>query len=178
MAGNPEKRSEFRGKFLEMVTVGGWEYVQRTKGNTPVGIVALTPENHVVLISQFRAPVGAEVIEIPAGLVGDHEGAEQEEWAVAAKRELLEETGWEAQQVEKLTLGPTSAGLTSELILLVRATGLRKVGEPEGDGTEQITLHEVPLAEVDRWLAAKVAAGVLVDPKVYAGLYFVKAASG
>jgi ADP-ribose pyrophosphatase len=178
MAAMSEKRSEFRGKFLEMVTAGGWEFVQRTKGRTPVGIVAVTPEARVVLISQFRVPVAAEVIEIPAGLVGDHEGGEEEQWEVAAKRELVEETGWAAETMERLTEGPTSAGLTSELIMLVRARDLTKVGEPQGDGDEHITVHEVPLTEVDAWLQAKVAARVLVDPKVYAALYFVKGIGG
>jgi ADP-ribose pyrophosphatase len=76
--------------------------------------------------------------------------------------------------MERLTEGPTSAGLTSELIMLVRARDLTKVGEPHGDGDEHITVHEVPLGEVDGWLQAKVTAGILVDPKVYAALYFVR----
>lgn len=161
------------GRFLRLVAAaGGWEYVERTRGTTPVGIVALTPENKVLLIQQFRVPVGAEVIEIPAGLVGDEEAGES--WEVAAKRELIEETGWEAEQVEKLTEGPPSAGQSSELIMLVRARGLRRIGGKIGVGEENITVHEVPLADADAWVAEKVRAGMLVDPKVYAALYFLR----
>jgi ADP-ribose pyrophosphatase len=177
-ADNKPTRTLARGKFLELVAVGGpdraWEFVNRVRGTTPVGIVAVTPDQRLVLISQHRPPVDATVVEIPAGLVGDHEGDESEAWETAAKRELVEETGWQAQSVERLTLGPPSAGLSSELIMLVRARTLTKVGDPQGDGSEDITVHEIPLAEVDAWLAEKVAAGVLIDPKVYAALYFIR----
>jgi len=73
-----------------------------------------------------------------------------------------------------LMIGPTSAGLTSELIRLVQATGLRKVGEATGDGEEKITVHLVKVPEVRAWLSERVRRGMLVDPKVYAGLWFVK----
>ena len=162
-----------QGRFLELRDRDGWEYVHRVRGRTPVGIAAVTPERKMVLISQFRVPLGQTIIEIPAGLVGDKPGEELEAWEVAAQRELLEETGWWAAKVEFLTEGPTSAGLTSECIKLVRATGLEKRGEPTPDGDEQITVHEIPLKEVDAWLAKKVWAGEMVDPKVYAALYFL-----
>jgi ADP-ribose pyrophosphatase len=170
------KKSLCRGKFLELVSAGGWEFVDRVRGRTPVGIVALTPDDRVLLISQHRVPVDADVIEIPAGLVGDHDepGGVEESWEVAAGRELVEETGWEAGHVEQLSLGPTSAGLTSECILLVRATALKKVGEPQSDGSENITVHAVPLVEIDAWLDAKAKAGMLIDPKVFAALYFLR----
>ena len=166
--------SLYRGKFLELRNRDGWEYVHRVRGQTPVGIAAVTPNDEVVLIAQFRIPVGKSIIEIPAGLVGDKAGEESEAWQIAAQRELLEETGWSAEKVEFLTEGPTSAGLTSECIKLVRATGLRKIGDPTPDGDEQITVHLVPMKNVDAWLAEKVRGGQLVDPKVYAALYFLQ----
>jgi ADP-ribose pyrophosphatase len=160
-----------KGRFLELVVDdSGWEFVRRVRGSTPVGIIAVTQEGNLLLISQHRLPVGGAVIEIPAGLVGDHDAGES--WQDAAKRELLEETGYCADAVEELALGPTSAGLTSELIRIVRARGVRKVGVPQGDPSEQITVHEVPLASVDRWLAEQHRKGALVDPKVYAALWF------
>lgn len=162
-----------RGKFLELLSVGGWEYVSRVRGKTPVGIIAMTADRRVLLISQFRVPIGADVIEIPAGLVGDHDGDENEDWELAAQRELLEETGYCADSMERLSEGPTSAGLTSERILLVRARGLTRQCEPQGDGDEQITLHEVPLDSADAWLGERIRAGTLIDPKVYAALYFL-----
>ena len=91
----------------------------------------------------------------------------------AARRELIEETGFEAGLIEALTQGPSSSGLTSETVTLFLATQLRRVGEGGGVGHEGITVHEVPLPQVHRWLEAKSKSGVLVDPKVYAGLYFI-----
>jgi ADP-ribose pyrophosphatase len=138
-----------------------------------VAIAAVTPENKVLLISQFRLPVGKVCVEIPAGLVGDADAHAGEEWKSAALRELREETGYTADGIDLLTEGPTSAGLTSECIILARATGLKKAGDPTPDGDERITVHEVPVAEVDTFLQARARAGDLIDPKVYAALYFL-----
>jgi ADP-ribose pyrophosphatase len=110
-------------------------------------------------------------VEIPAGLVGDSD--KSEDWRTAARRELEEETGYSADRFEALSEGPTSAGLTSELIKLVRAWGVRKIGSPKPDGDEQITVHEVPLERIESFLAAKVESGHLIDPKVFAALYFL-----
>lgn len=164
-----------KGKFLELVSDGTWEYVRRTRGTTPVGIAALTDEAapRVILISQFRKPVGKVCVEIPAGLVGDAEAHASEAWQDAARRELEEETGYTADHFEELAEGPTSAGLTSELIKLVRARGVRKIGNPTPDGDEQITVHEIPLPEVPAFLRTHQAAGHLLDPKVFAALYFL-----
>jgi ADP-ribose pyrophosphatase len=168
---SPTPVSLGRGKFLELVISGSWEYVRRVRGKTPVGLIALTDDRRILLISQYRIPVGKSCIEIPAGLVGDSH--DNEDWQTAARRELREETGYAAAGFEPLTEGPTSAGLTSECILLVRATGLRKVGNPQPDAGERITLHEVPLEKADAFLQRRAAAGDLVDPKVYAALYFL-----
>ena len=162
-----------RGKFLELRQRDNWEYVHRVRGQTPVGIIALTPDNHLLLISQFRIPLQQTIIEIPAGLVGDTPGEESEPWQLAAQRELLEETGYWPAHVELLAEGPTSAGLTDECIKLVHATQLQKRGNPTPDGDEHITLHEIPLPQVDAWLAQKSRAGHLIDPKVYSALYFL-----
>ena len=94
----------------------------------------------------------------------------------AARRELLEETGYEAQHVVELAAGPTSAGLSAERVTIVHATGLRKRSAGGGTAAEAIRVHEVPLAEVDRWLAQRVAQGVLIDVKIYVGLYLVSKA--
>jgi ADP-ribose pyrophosphatase len=113
----------------------------------------------------------ASVIELPAGLAGDVPEDADEPLEAAARRELVEETGYEATNLERLFEGPLSAGMTTEVVTFFRATGLTKTGAGGGDGSESITVHEVPLAEADRWLAGQAAAGKLVDPKVYVGLY-------
>jgi ADP-ribose pyrophosphatase len=75
--------------------------------------------------------------------------------------------------MEALATGPSSSGVTSELVTLFRATQLRRMHAGGGLENEQITVHEVPLEKVRGFLLEKSRSGVLVDPKVYAGLYFV-----
>ena len=133
-------------------------------------------DRRLVLISQPRPALGGDVIELPAGLIGDDPGCEGEGGEVAAARELTEETGYAAAVVERLAIGPTSPGLTNEQITLYWASGLTKVGPGGGLESESITVHEVPLDEVEAWLAARVRAGDHVDLKVYAGLYFARTA--
>lgn len=157
-----------------MVSHGGWEACERVKAAGVVTIVAVTRDNRLVLTEQFRPPVGRRVIEMPAGLAGDVAGEEHEALAEAARRELLEETGCSADAMEFLTAGPSSAGLTSEVITFFRAVGVRKTGPGGGDGSESIVLHEVPLAGIRGWLRDREADGLLVDPKVYAGLLFLQ----
>jgi ADP-ribose pyrophosphatase len=168
----PAVRSLGKGKFLELVAIGNWELARRIRGSTPVGIVAVTPDGCIILISQFRVPVGKVIVEIPAGLVGDGDTDQDETWQTAAGRELREETGYTATHFDLLTEGPTSAGLTSECIRLVSATGVSHAGDPTPEGDECITVHVVPLATVEAFLTDQVAAGCLIDPKVYAALYF------
>jgi ADP-ribose pyrophosphatase len=86
---------------------------------------------------------------------------------------LREETGYEAAEMELLFAGPPSAGLASEVVTFFKATGLRKIAKGGGEGHEDITVHEIALGEIDAWLRRKSAGGLLVDPKVYTGLYFV-----
>lgn len=166
----------YRGDHLRLMRDGRWEFVERVRASDVVVVVAATPDGRMILIEQVRASLGAPVIELPAGLVGDSD--ECEDLAAAAIRELEEETGYTASAVTKLTEGPTSAGLSSEVVTFLLATGLSKSDRPGaggGDGHEDITLHEVPLGRVSRWLAGKVGEGVLIDPKVYVGLHFLGA---
>jgi len=105
-------------------------------------------------------------------LVNDRVG-DDEDLETAARRELLEETGFEAGALEQVGEGPPSAGMSPELITIFLAKDLRKVSAGGGDETESITVHEVPSGEIDAWLEAKQSAGSLIDPKVFAGLYFL-----
>jgi ADP-ribose pyrophosphatase len=157
-----------------LVKRGRWEFVQRRNVTGIVGIVAVTDEGKLLLVEQYRVPVGRRVIEIPAGLAGDIAGSENEELIEAARRELEEETGYRAAQIGVLATGTSSAGLCSEVITVVRATGLTRVGPGGGDASESIVVHEVPLPDVPRWLDAKVREGLMVDLKVYSALHFAR----
>ena len=160
------------GRHLRLVREGHWEYAERTKASAAVVLVAVTADDKLLLTEQFRIPVGRRVIELPAGLVGDVPGEEQEVLATAAQRELIEETGYRAQRLTQLTMGPPSAGLATELVAFFHCTGLTKIGAGGGVEHEQIVVHEIRLDDVADWLETRARQYVLVDPKIYAGLYF------
>ena len=126
----------------------------------------------MVLIEQYRIPLDRRVIELPAGLVGDLAENKEEGLLEAARRELLEETGYEAQSIDYLLDGPSSSGMTNEVFTLVLARDVRKVGSGGGDATEEIRVHVVALDEVDAWLASKRREGFMISPKIFAALYF------
>lgn len=168
-----EKVTLCTGKFMQLVRRGHWEFTERLHICGIVGIVAVTVEGKLLLVEQFRPAVNARVIELPAGLAGDIAGSECEDLADAARRELEEETGYTAERITFLTEGPPSSGITSEVITLFRANGLRKIGHGGGDHTEDITVHEVPLGEVHPWLEARRQQGTMLDMRIYTGLYFL-----
>ncbi len=171
------KKLLFSGKHLRLMQAGRWEYAERTQATGAAVIVAVTDEGNVLLTEQFRPPVNRRVIELPAGLAGDIDGQESEHFVEAARRELLEETGYEGQHFVHLLTGPSSAGLTSELISIFHATGLRRVSAGGGIENENITVHEVPLGNIGAWLETKIKEGLLVDPKVFAGLWLMQSRS-
>lgn len=164
----------YRGRFLSMIRRGHWEYC--TRNNTPAGVAvaAVTESGSLLLTEQFRPPLQCAVIELPAGLVGDDEGFEDETLEQAAARELEEECGYRADRLQRLTHGPTSAGLTDEVIHFYQARGLTRTGDGGGVDGEDITVHAVALDQVPAFLAERESAGRMVDPKVYAALYFLK----
>jgi ADP-ribose pyrophosphatase len=166
-----QPKTMWEGKYLRLVTRGRWEYAERTNAGSAVIVVAVTPENKLVFVEQFRVPMNGSTIEMPAGLVGDIDANDTLE--EAARRELLEETGWLASEVEVLMVGPTSSGMSNEVVAFVRARGLTRVHAGGGDETENITVHEVPVQDAPRWLAAKMAEGYGLDAKLWAGLWLV-----
>jgi len=167
-----ELETVFEGKWLRMKKRGRWEYAERTnKDGMAVIIVAVTPEAKLLFVEQFRVPVDCRTIEMPAGLVGDTDAGESLE--LAAERELLEETGWQAARIEVLMSGPTSSGMSNERVAFVRATQLTRIHAGGGDASEEIIVHEVPIAEAPRWLSQKMAEGYALDAKLWAGIWFV-----
>ena len=161
----------YAGRWLTLKQRGHWEFVERNNPQGAVIIVAVTPEDRVLFVEQFRVPLDARTIEMPAGLVGDDHAHDTLEHA--ARRELIEETGWQADRVEVLLVGPTSAGMSSERIAFVRATGLNRVGDGGGVAGEDITVHAVPRADAPAWLMQKSREGFEVDLKLWAGLWMI-----
>ncbi len=166
-----EKIVRWKGRFMSAVeihyrdargAVRTWEAVERVNVGGIVVMVAVTPAGGVLLEKQFRPPLGRDVIELPAGLVEPGEPFED-----AARRELVEETGWSAGRLEFLISGPMSTGASTEILRTYLCTELEHVGRSGGDDNEIIEVIEVPLRSVHQYLADRQSEGTLVDLKVY-----------
>ena len=168
-----------RGSHLKLVEIDWtdndgnarkWEAVERMTGTGIVSIMAITAKDEVIFVSQFRPPVGREVVEFPAGLC-DQEGESLEETAL---RELQEETGWQASEIIKLFAGPVSAGLSSEFLTVFLATDLKFVGKKDGREERGIIVYKVPLKEADEWLRSMENKGMLIDVKLWARISYIR----
>tara|TARA_R110002096_G_scaffold434832_1_gene658098 strand:+ start:94044 stop:94574 length:531 start_codon:yes stop_codon:yes gene_type:complete len=161
------------GKWLRLRKQGKWEWIQRVNTTGVCGLYAFTDADEVVLVEQPRPPLdNARVLEIPAGLVGDIVGQEDEANELAAHRELIEETGYEAGVLRHIVEVPSCAGITEETIMLYVARELKKVGPGGGDDSEDIEVHVVPMAEFGAFIQERIKRGVWIDPKVFAVPFF------
>jgi len=160
-------KSLYQGNYLNLSERNGWEFVSRRHG--VVMIVALTANDELLLVEQYREPLQAAVIELPAGLVGD-EGDAGEAPEQAALRELEEETGYRAEKMQRLLIAASSPGTADEKISILRAVNTQKVSAGGGVAGENITVHVVARSEVPRWLVEQNARGVLIDCRIYAAL--------
>ena len=154
----------WQGRYIAVRKQGSWEFAERLGGVHAAVIVAVDGEGQVLLVEQYRVPIGGSCLELPAGLVGDETAGEPV--AEAAKRELEEETGYRAGLVEERGTFYSSPGLTSESFTLVLATGLERVGEGGGVEGEDIVVHRVPVASVAGFVAEKRRAGLGIDAKL------------
>ncbi len=160
----------WEGRFITAKKRGRWEYVGRARGIRAAAIIALDDDadgtRHVILVSQYRVPLSRFSLEIPAGLVGDDAGGEGEEATTAAARELEEETGYRAANLEVLGEFYSSPGMVSECFTLLKATGLTRVGEGGGTVGENITVHRVALRDLSRFVTEWRRAGHAVDVRI------------
>lgn len=173
---NTQKKHKvlYEGKFLKLFYHQGWEFVKRNDCTGIAVIAAMTDAKKMIFVEQYRVPLGQNVVELPAGLAGDTKSVRKETLAAAAKRELLEETGYRAGKIERMIEGPISSGMSSQQITFFRASKLKKISKGGGDETENILVHEIPLPRVEAWLKKMQRAGKLIDPKVFVGLYFLQ----
>jgi len=159
----------WQGKYISAFKRGRWEYVSRT-GSTNAVVIIAEHDGKVILIEQYRVPVGARCLELPAGLVGDEdEHATVEDTAV---KELEEETGFTCDRVERLGEFHSSPGMVAESFTLVRAHGVRKVGDGGGNEHEDITVHLVAREEIPAFVQSRRDAGTAVDVKLLLFLGF------
>ena len=157
------EHTAWEGRYLAAKTRGRWEYVARARGIGAAVILAFDA-GHVLLVEQYRVPLGRNCLELPAGLVGDDMAGE--EIGTAAIRELEEETGYRASRVTDLGRFASSPGMSSEDFALLRAEGLRRTGEGGGVAGEEIVVHRVPVEDVHLFVRAKRAEGCAIDVKL------------
>ena len=155
----------WEGRFVTAKRDGKWEYVSRSRGIKAAVILAID-DGHVLLVEQYRVPLGKNCIELPAGLVGDHDHNTDEEISVAAVRELEEETGYRAQTMEDCGEFYSSPGMVSESFSLFKAYGLTKVSAGGGVDGENIAVHRVALGELDEFVAQKRKEGAGIDVRL------------
>jgi len=155
----------WQGKYITTKKRGRWEYVGRAR-NIRAAVIAAVEDGHVLLVEQFRVPLGRNCLELPAGLIGDGDGEEGEDTLTAAGRELEEETGYRAASLTDVGTFYSSPGMVSECFTMVRASGLTKVSEGGGVEGENIIVHRVPLAGLSEFIDSKRAADVAVDVRL------------
>lgn len=161
-----QEKIVWQGKFVTAKVNGKWEYVSRSRGIRAAVIVAIDEDGCAILVEQYRVPLGCNCIELPAGLIGDHDDAADEDDLVAAARELEEETGYRAGRMEPLGQFWSSPGMLSESYTLVRAHDLVRVGPGGGTEGENITVHRVSLGELPKFIAERRRMGDAIDGKL------------
>ncbi len=159
----------WEGKYVRALRKGRWEFASRAKDIRAVVILAEF-EGKVILIDQPRIAVGGRCVELPAGLIGDIDAKATAE--STAIQELEEETGFTAGRVERLGDFHASPGMLSESFTLVRATGVRKVGDGGGDDHEDINVHLVARPDIPGFVEQKRAEGFAIDVKLLMFLGF------
>jgi ADP-ribose diphosphatase len=159
----PPPEVMWAGKFVRAIKRDKWEYASRANDINAVVILA-EYQGKVILIDQPRVPPDCRCIELPAGLVGDTDPNATPE--ATAIKELEEETGFTAERVERLGEFLASPGMLSESFTLVRAHGVRKIGEGGGDENEDINVHLVAREDIPNFIEQKRAEGFGVDAKL------------
>lgn len=161
-------------QFLRLQRDRHWEYVSRLRAAGAGFVVAVTDAGELILVEQYRIPLHKRCIELPAGIIADSAATHGESAEASALRELEEETGFRGTHTRALCRGPVAAGLTDEMSYFTEVTGLTRVSEGGGVEGEDIVVHLVPLEKVESWIAEQEARDLLVDPRIFIGLYFAR----
>ncbi len=156
----------WQGRFVTAKKRGKWEYVSRARDIRAAVILAIDDTDHVLLVEQYRTPLGRNCIELPAGLIGDHDDSIGEDTLIAGARELEEETGYRAGRIVSLGDFWSSPGMVSESFTLLKAYDLERIGPGGGVDGENITVHRVSLTEIEAFLTERRARGDAIDVKL------------
>lgn len=159
----------WQGKWIVAKRRGRWEYAARAN-NIRAAVILAVEDGHILLVEQYRVPLGLRCLELPAGLIGDDEGGTGDDPLSAAKRELEEETGYTAEHWQDCGEFFTSPGMVSESFTLLKATGLSRVGPGGGTDGEDITVHRVKLSDFPQVIADFRDRGIGIDNRMLLAL--------
>ena len=129
-------------------------------------MILAVEDGHVLLVEQYRVPLGRNCLELPAGLIGDHDESEKDDPLSAAGRELEEETGYRAARLKDCGTYFSSPGMLGESFTLVRASGLTRVGDGGGVHGENITVHRIPVSGLGEFCRSKREEGCGIDVRL------------
>lgn len=159
------RKELFKGKIIEValddvrLPDGGTAQRELVFHPGGVSVIAVTPEEKILMVKQFRKPLEKVVLEIPAGKIDPGEGTKPE---LTATRELEEETGYQANSVEFVASMYLSPGFSDELLYVYEAKGLHKVENPRPqDDDEVLELYALTLKEAK----AAIKSGEIADAK-------------
>jgi len=130
-----------------------------------VNVIPLTSDERVIMVEQWRHGTRSVQLETPGGLMNKGELPED-----CGRRELLEETGYEAGRVVRLGTVHPNPAIQNNLQHYVLATDCRKVAEPKLDRAEDITVRLVPLADIPRMIET----GQITHGIVIGGFYWLE----
>ncbi len=165
-----ESQRIYEGAILNLrrdkvTAASGTAFREIVEHNGAVAMVALTEDNHIIMVRQYRYACGRDVLEIPAGKIDKGET----DPVAAAVRELKEETGYTASEIIHLGDCNPSCAYSEEVIHIYLMRGLTK-GERALDDDEDIELIEMPFDEVYEMGVR----GEIVDSKTLAALLMTK----
>lgn len=164
------KTTLWEGRFLRVVSIefhNGhgktflWEAIERKDIDGIVAVVPVTRDDKIIVLRQFRPPLGRYVIEFPAGL-NDRGETPQD----VARRELLEETGYVPDRVDFLIEAPLSSGASTERMDVFIARGCKKVAAQDLEEVELIEVLEIPVKDFLRTFLSLRTSDTILDPKV------------
>lgn len=146
-----------------------WEMVRRKTYGRIVVVLPVTSQQEVILLKIYRVPPRAYILEACAGLM-DRAGESEED---AARREMLEETGYISQKLVPLMAGPFNSGLVEDEIVYFLAPDAQKVQEPVLENAEDIELIILPLSGLFSYLQNP-PGNMKADIKLFSVLYFLE----
>ena len=171
-------RVVYHGKWLKVIErkfqnketgqKGTWEVVGRPSRRRIALIAAVTPENELLLTKSFRVPLKKWTIEMCAGMIEETDPSEEQ----AARRELLEELGYEVGEMKKLMSGPHNAGMQNDELVVFLGWDAKRVQEPRLEGGEDIKFVKVPIKRLMTFLL-RPRKNLLVDIKIFGLIPFL-----